>query len=526
MATTRNNLRGRKIGFQTTLRSVVAVQIVVTLLIITALAVATLSARSSGDKIQRLTTGNADVTNVRDVMIASDRSLRAFIESGGDIDAIEGYAGARLAIPVLVARAKDSLNGELPQRLTRWFRAYLVYSDDHREPVIDLVEAGQIDRARALVLGDAGRAGFADLFEDASEIALLAGQQLGDARNRDENLQLAALAVAVMLALALTIFDIVLFRRGRREFTRPLIELSDAARRVGHGDFSTRASGSNVAEIDVVARSFNTMSDELRRRMHELRGATVDRADFVSSVSHELRTPVTSLIGYLEMLKTGEAGELSDEQQAYVDVAERNARQLDTLIGDLLTLSGLEHDIVEINLEPTDISKLILALKAEMLPIARDKNIDLVVVQTGDLVIDVDAVRIRQALANLISNAIKYSDPGQAVVIRAFREDENMAIGVVDWGLGIPADELSRIAEPFYRSSRHTDVPGTGLGLAIAKQMAELHGGRLRVESELGTGSTFTLVIPARRLESVHGPEGGAASAETAADADADEAVV
>ncbi len=498
MAQEEGKIRTGKVSFHAALRFVVIVHLTTTLTILAFLFASTLYSSSATDELGRLTGAASACADIRDLFNMSDRSLRAFVDSGGDIDTIGNYASSELAMPVLVARVRDEAAGGVRQRITLWFRSYLAYADDYREPIVDLVQDRKLIPARRLILGDQGREGFQRLFDEASRIAAVAENDRASARSGVNRLQLITLIVTVALASLLLAFDVVLFVLARREFTRPLIGLADAARKVGHGDFSSHAAGSNVAEIDVVSRSFNTMSGEIRRRMQELRRATVDRADFVSSVSHELRTPVTSLLGYLEMLSAGEAGELTEEQRTYVTVAERNARQLDTLIGDLLMLSGLEHEDLPLKVEPTDVSQLILALKAEMLPIAREKQIDLVVVQTGDLIAEVDSVRIRQALANLVSNAIKYSEPGQAVVIRVFREGENMAIGVVDWGPGIAPDELTMIAEPFYRSTRHSDVPGTGIGLAIAKQMAELHGGRLRVESELGTGSTFTLVIPCK----------------------------
>jgi signal transduction histidine kinase len=107
-----------------------------------------------------------------------------------------------------------------------------------------------------------------------------------------------------------------------------------------------------------------------------------------------------------------------------------------------------------------------------------------------------DTLRLRQAFGNLLSNSIKYSRDGQAVVVRALAVDRQAVISFVDWGMGIPREDLPQIAEPFFRSESSEGVPGTGLGLAIAKQMIELHGGRLAVESELGSGSTFTVYLP------------------------------
>jgi signal transduction histidine kinase len=143
-----------------------------------------------------------------------------------------------------------------------------------------------------------------------------------------------------------------------------------------------------------------------------------------------------------------------------------------------------------------NVRNLLHDLKTEMMPIGSERGVDVVLVDTGDLIVQGDAMRLRQAFGNLLSNSIKYSHDGQAVVVRALAVDRQAVISFVDWGMGIPREDLPQIAEPFFRSESSEGVPGTGLGLAIAKQMIELHGGRLAVESELGSGSTFSVYLP------------------------------
>ncbi|MBK5229671.1 MAG: HAMP domain-containing protein, partial [Thermoleophilia bacterium] len=278
----------------------------------------------------------------------------------------------------------------------------------------------------------------------------------------------------------------------------PLDKLATASRKLGHGDLSVRVSPRGVEEIVLASTAFNQMADEIEGQMRQLHEAATARSNFVSSVSHELRTPITSLRGYLELLAAGEAGELAPDQLHYVNIAARNARSLDELINDLLTLSRIQSGRITINPEPVDIRALLRELKAEMFPIAADKKVDLVLVDTGELIVSGDSLRLKQAFGNLIGNAIKYSPAGQAVVVRAFRIDRQVVVSVVDWGMGIPKDDLPQLAEPFFRSSASKQIPGTGLGLPIAKQMVELHGGRLAVESESGAGSTFTVYLPLR----------------------------
>ncbi|MGH2906831.1 MAG: ATP-binding protein [Solirubrobacterales bacterium] len=284
----------------------------------------------------------------------------------------------------------------------------------------------------------------------------------------------------------------------RREMMLPLDDLAMASRKLGHGDLTARVDPRGVNEIAVAGAAFNQMADEIEQHVGQLHELSVARSRFVSSVSHELRTPITSLRGYLELLVQGEAGDLQADQKHYVEIAERNARQLDELINDLLTLSRVQSGRITLKPQAIDIRALLRELKAEMLPIATERHVELVLVDTGDLFVSGDPLRLKQAFGNLISNAIKYSEDGQSVVVRAFRVNRQVVVSFVDWGMGIPKDELPQIAEPFFRSASTERIPGTGLGLAIAKQMIELHGGRLAVESEHGAGSTFTAYLPLR----------------------------
>jgi signal transduction histidine kinase len=238
------------------------------------------------------------------------------------------------------------------------------------------------------------------------------------------------------------------------------------------------------------------MADEIEQHVGQLHELSVARSRFVSSVSHELRTPITSLRGYLELLSQGEAGPLQPDQVRFVEIADRNARQLSDLIDDLLTLSRVQSGRMSLRADGVNVRDLLHDLKTEMMPIGSERGVDVVLVDTGDLIVQGDAMRLRQAFGNLLSNSIKYSRDGQAVVVRALAVDRQAVISFVDWGLGIPREDLPQIAEPFFRSESSEGVPGTGLGLAIAKQMIELHGGRLAVESELGSGSTFTVYLP------------------------------
>lgn len=219
--------------------------------------------------------------------------------------------------------------------------------------------------------------------------------------------------------------------------------------------------------------------------------------DLVSVVSHELRTPLTSIMGYLDALLEGEAGDLQEEQHEYARIAYRNARKLHGLISDLLTLSRLESGKFQLDQADLDLIALLQAQATEQNPIARDKHVDLVIEAPSSLwVLRGDERRLQQTFANLISNGIKFSNPGSRVTVRVEEDDAVARVCVSDRGVGIPADEVPRLFERFFRASTAGTVEGTGLGLSISKEIVERHGGRIWVESQEGKGSTFFVELP------------------------------
>ncbi|MBJ7347344.1 MAG: HAMP domain-containing protein [Thermoleophilaceae bacterium] len=487
--------RKRRFSIRTILRLVIVAQVLGIALILAYLVAAAAVTANNTAKVEA---GTVAVRETREIQIQLDRartSLFRYVVSP-DLDSVRPYLTARQTMPDLVARAKQSLDISQRAALTRWFEQFRAYQNSIGEPVVSAVVAERFKTASDLLSDKRGRLAFERLERDASKIVSSAVAQRDGAQNRIQNLQYLSIAFIAFAGLLFVGFGVASLVFWRRQFIDPIDQLASSARKLGHGDFSQRMQGSNVAEIEVVARSFNTMADEMELKVHELQELVLDRSDFVASVTHELRTPTTSLRGYLEMLSSGDAGQLTSDQKRFVEIAERNALQLDELIGDLVLLSGLEHAGLSLHRAPLDLGELVMQLKAEMMPIAREKDIDIVIVQTGDLKISADAVRLRQALANLVSNAIKYSPRSKSVVIRAYRAGERVTVAVADWGPGIAPDDLPKVSEPFFRSDSQGLVPGTGLGLAIAKQMIELHGGFLHIESELGKGSTFTLTLP------------------------------
>ncbi len=221
------------------------------------------------------------------------------------------------------------------------------------------------------------------------------------------------------------------------------------------------------------------------------------KQQFVSTVSHELRTPLTSIRGYLEALIEDEAGPLNEEQREYAEISYRNAKRLEMLVGDLLTVSRLESGRLNMNIERIEVDNVLGQLEEEFRPGAEEKNLGFSIAPEPKLAVNGDRLRTVQVLSNLISNAIKFSPPGRKVQVGAYRSNGSVIVEVADQGVGIPASELSRLTERFFRASTAGEVQGTGLGLSISKEIVERQGGRLEIESEEGVGSTFRVVLPA-----------------------------
>ncbi|MEA2901098.1 MAG: hypothetical protein QOH36_985 [Actinomycetota bacterium] len=224
-----------------------------------------------------------------------------------------------------------------------------------------------------------------------------------------------------------------------------------------------------------------------------------DKNDFVSSVSHELRTPVTSMLGYLEMLGDGSAGALNDQQHQVLEVISRNSWRLLRRIEDLLTVSGLEAGKMRLNLSPVAVPPLVEGAIAAMAPALADRRLEVAVDVADDAsTLTADAEHLDRVLINLLSNAVKFTPDGGRISLTVSRQADHVELVVADTGFGIPADELPRVFERFFRSSnaQQMAVSGTGLGLVIVKGIVELHGGTVSLQSTAGVGTEVTVRLP------------------------------
>ncbi len=216
-------------------------------------------------------------------------------------------------------------------------------------------------------------------------------------------------------------------------------------------------------------------------------------------VSHELRIPLTSLVGYVEIVRDGVAGAINPEQRRYLDVIERNAKRLLRLADDLLATAQAEAGQLPLQREAVDLDSILRDAVEAARPRAEQRGIALRAETEPLPMAGGDSERLGQLIDNLVSNALKFTPEGGAVTVRGRRVEGNRAlVEVADTGIGISPPDRERLVERFYRAgtARGRAIPGAGLGLSICKAIAEGHGGSIEVESEEGLGATFLIELP------------------------------
>lgn len=247
-------------------------------------------------------------------------------------------------------------------------------------------------------------------------------------------------------------------------------------------------------------RGILSLHRELEDRALALSHTSDVKARVISSVSHEFRTPLTSILGLTQLLIDGSDGPLNGEQIKQVRFIRSSAEELIAMVNDILDLSKIESGTSTLRITTFSAHEFLGTLRGALKPLVRDgADVSLIFEHdTADFTFETDRSKLAQILRNFVSNALKFTEHGQVRVRVGATDDGRALLSVSDSGIGIPAKDVDRIFEEFAQVEHplQSRVKGTGLGLPIAKRLADLLGGEISVESAVGEGSTFTLVIP------------------------------
>jgi two-component system sensor histidine kinase ChiS len=325
------------------------------------------------------------------------------------------------------------------------------------------------------------------------------------------------IALSVVALLVAILFSL----QTSRWIVNPILRLNNAAKNLADGEWEQKLPVSRSDELGELAKSFNKMAEELKASFMTLesKNEQLQRLDqlkdeFLANTSHELRTPLNGMIGIAESMIDGATGELSELQKQNLLLVAQSGHRLANLVNDILDFSKLQHNSIELQLKPVGlraIAEVVLTLSQSLI---KGKNLRLInrIPQEFPAAF-ADENRLQQILYNLVGNGIKFSESGTVEVSAALQttnhrslseaegqpttNHQQIMITVADTGIGIPEHHLDRIFESFEQGDGSTarEYGGTGLGLAVTKQLVELHGGKIWVESTVGKGSRFTFTL-------------------------------
>ena len=313
---------------------------------------------------------------------------------------------------------------------------------------------------------------------------------------QDQVNHIRSIVIIVGLGVLLVILTVSIFIS--RRITKPMEQIVRGVKQIRSGDLDAQLLVSVNDEIGLIANAINELVQNLKSDIVRLKKSEQVRSQFLGNVSHELRTPIFAVQGYLETLLNGAVDD-SSVNHSFLEKAQSNLNRLNVLLEDLINISQIESGEMKMSFRYFRINEFLESVAKEFETLAANRNVflKLSLNTAADAETFGDKDRLRQVLNNLISNAINYNKPEGQVILVSENTSKGIQISVMDTGVGIPPEHISRIFERFYRvdNDRSRDLGGTGLGLAIVKHIVEAHGSQVQVESKIGEGSVFHFLL-------------------------------
>lgn len=303
---------------------------------------------------------------------------------------------------------------------------------------------------------------------------------------------MAALGISFIFALAFA-----------RRITEPVRQMQLMTRDMMEGNYKCKTGIDRTDEIGEMARSIDMLSDKLLENEEERKNMEQMRLDFFANVSHELRTPITVVRAYTESLIDGVVADDEKKEEYYGRIL-GECKNMQRLVGDLLTLSKMQNPTFKIEKEPIELMEVLDEIVTSASAIAEDKNISIEFNHEKDSYMMLgDYDRLRQMFLVIFDNAVKFS-PENSTIHLSIAADDRITVSIRDEGIGISAEELPSIFDKFYKSKLRQNAKGTGLGLPIAKYICLKHDGEINVESEEGKGTCFTFKFDEMQASESH----------------------
>ncbi|MBI6020743.1 HAMP domain-containing histidine kinase [Clostridium perfringens] len=291
------------------------------------------------------------------------------------------------------------------------------------------------------------------------------------------------LGIGVLLILASTIMGFII----SRSITRPINKLMTKAKYISKGEYDKKIEiNTDILEINDLINSINNLSQSIKEQENIRKRLTGD-------ISHELKTPLTNIQSHLEAMIDG-IWEPTEERLLSV---KEEAERLSSLVSDMQKLNKYDESSIKLKKDNVNISDIICFVIFQFSNLAKSKNIK-IEYEKKNINLYCDKDKITQALVNILSNAIRYSNEGSTIFIEERLKDNKVIISIEDQGIGVSEEDLKYVFERFYRAdkSRTRATGGTGIGLTIVKSIVSSHGGEVKLESKLGEGSKFTIILP------------------------------